>query len=149
MRDILKGTSVTVTEERATRIKPILKWIKEGAPRKRERDQAARILKGIEGIKDWRQVILTRGEVELLVFVEAEASEVVGEKSSQLSLFSLLDRPTATASRVPKVVEEGPVLKTELTKEEQEERDETIGRLGYKPKPQSYFEAEMRARREE
>ena len=77
MGDELKGISVVIRQERADSIRPILKWIKEGAPRKRERTQAASILREIVGVKDYKQLILTRGEVELLNFIYTEFPEGV------------------------------------------------------------------------
>ena len=79
-----------VSKERADSIRPILRWIKEDAPRKREREQAAKILRELEGIKDWKQVMLTRGETEMLNFVFREFPEGVGgSEGRQLDLFDV------------------------------------------------------------
>ena len=72
LRDTLRGHSYLFTKDKADSIRPILRWIKADAPRVRERKQAANILREIEGVKDWKQVILPRGEAELLSFVFTE-----------------------------------------------------------------------------
>lgn len=166
MRDRLKGKSVVITKERARSIRPILLWIKKISTRQKIRFQAASILKEIEGIEDYKQVILSRGEADLLTFVFSEWPEGVDPEGKQLSLFSQTSESTRTIREAPKfatghapsgekvdipiieeVKEEPPSLKAKLTEREQEERDETIRRLGYEPKPTSYFEDIMRESR--
>ena len=72
-----------ISKERADSVRPILRWIKEGASRGKEREQAASILRKIEGIKDYKQVILTKGETELLSFIYTEFPEGVVEGKQQ------------------------------------------------------------------
>lgn len=171
MGNLLKGSSIVFTKGKADSFRPILRWIKADAPRKREREQASRILREIEGIKDWKQVILSRGEAELLNFIATEFPEGarVEEQIKQLELFPKGLTESACAIRVEpkyygtsisgeiielpnppkreKVV--GPKLKKVLTSQEQEERDSTISKLGYKLKPDSYWDAELKARGQE
>lgn len=75
MRDSVEGKSFVISKEKAEVYVPILKWIKEGAPRVRERRDAAAVLREFKGIKDWKQVILSRGEMEMLRFVMEEFPE--------------------------------------------------------------------------
>jgi len=149
LRDHLRGKSVVITKERARSIRPILLWIKEISTRQKVKLQAASILKEIEGIVDYKQVILTRGEADLLTFIYSEWPAGVDPEGKQLSLFSQTSESTRTIREIPRrVPEEKPVLKTKLTEEEQAERDETISRLGYEPKPTSYFEDILMRKRE-
>ena len=70
---------ITITKEKADRIRPILRWIKSDAPGKKERKQAARLLEEIEGIKEtsWKQLVLSKGEESLLDFILTEFPEGV------------------------------------------------------------------------
>jgi len=82
----LKGKPFIMTRERANGIRPILEWIEKEAPRQRERSQATSLLKDIRGISDWKQLMLTRREVEMLSFIFAEFPE--GSRlNQQLELF--------------------------------------------------------------
>lgn len=74
MSDI-RGRSHIIRKERADSVRPILRWIKKSSSRKKVRDESASILRKLEGINDWKQVILTRGEEELLSFVYNEWPE--------------------------------------------------------------------------
>jgi len=139
-----------MTKERASSIRPILRWIKSAASRKRERVQAANILKEIEGIKDWKQIVLTRGEAELLSFVYEEFPEGAGETGEQLSLFSLLKVPKEFHPSTPvQAKEEKPTLKTSLTTEEQEERDTSLEAGRYEPLPQSHWAEKLKGKGQE
>lgn len=131
MRDRLRGKSVTISRERANSIRPILRWIKEGASRKRERMQAASILEEIEGISAWKQVILTKGEAQLLSFIYTEFPEGV-EVEKQQRLFPQEAAKTVVIAVHPKLArEEKPQLKGVLTREEQDEREKAgLTRLG-------------------
>lgn len=81
MGNYLRGQSAIITKERADSIRPILEWIKGASTRKKIRIQAATILREIEGIKDYKQVILTKGETDLLNFIYTEFPE--GSKLDQ------------------------------------------------------------------
>lgn len=146
-RDITRSHMAYFSKEKASSIRPILKWIKEGAPRKREREQAAKILKEIEGIKDWKQVQLTRGEAELLNFITEEFPDGAGESGRQLSLFSLFKEPEEVRIVVPPIPKkERPVLKTDLSEEEQAERDSSLEAGRYEPLPASHWERKLRSK---
>jgi len=119
-----------VTSERARGMRPVLKWIKEAAPRKKERETASRLLRELEGIKETKQLLLSKYEADMFLFILTEFPSGV-EDEKQLSLFSLLE-PTTTVTHLgvnrPKQL---PELKTELTKEEQDERESAgLSRLG-------------------
>ena len=155
-RNLMRGNSYVISKERAESIRPVLKWIKEGASRKREREQAARILRAIEGIEDWKQIVLSRGEAEMLGFIIKEFPSGV-EPTRQLSLFDLEKPRTTVLREAPKsfghtpsgeevelpppsrVARELPVLKTKLTPEEESERKSTVSKPRYEPKPDSYY----------
>lgn len=85
-----------VSEERAKGACKVLRWIKEAAPRKKEREEAAGLLKLLSGIKVARQVILTRGQEEMLTFVLDEFPVV---EPTQLSMFG--PQEEVLLSRVP------------------------------------------------
>ena len=142
MRDYSRSKSFQVTSDRARGMRPVLRWIKESAPRKKERNTAYRLLQELEGIREVKQLLLNKDESEMFLFVLTEFPSGV-ESERQLSLFSLLE-PTTTLTgsgvRKPKAP---PVYRTELSEEEQAERDETVGRLGYQPQPDSFFTAKM------
>ena len=80
----IRGKSYYISKERADSIRPVLRWIKDAAPRKRERQEASSILREIEGITEHKQVILTRSEGEMLEFVVKEFPQ--GETERQLKL---------------------------------------------------------------
>ena len=143
MRDKLRTTALTISREKAISIRPILRWIKEGAPRARERLQATRILREIEGVENYKQILLTRGEAELLSFVFTEFPEGV-EPERQLELFTSSPAPFPVRKPVEGETSTKLGLKTKLTAEEQAERDLTIGGLGYKPKSESYWQNELK-----
>ncbi len=150
MSDYLRGRTVIMTKERARSIKPILQWIKEASTREKIRLQAIRILKEIEGIVDWRQLSLSRSEMDLLTFVFTEFPDGTVEPGRQLSLFSSLEEPIRVLGEIPRrAPEPKPALKSELTAEEQKERDETVSKLGYQPKPPAYFDAIFKKRAED
>lgn len=141
-RDILDNRVAYFTKDKADSVRPILKWIKEAASRKRERTQAANILREIHGIQDWKQVQLTRGEAELLSFVQEEFPGGVSiERGRQLSLFSILEKPEGPRPKTISLVEKEtkPVLRTDLTAEEQKEREETLRTGSYEPKSSDYW----------
>lgn len=136
-----------ITEDRARSVRPILRWIKEGAPRKRDREEASSILRAIEGVKDKKQVFLTRGQSDLLSFIYEEFPETTFV-STQLDLFSPTEdflmrqkpeRRIKTATYKPKeknlpgahVMKAKPKPKEVLTEEEQQER----GRIGLSALP--------------
>lgn len=137
----LRGRSYVMTREKARSILPILKWIKEAATRSRERVQAGNIIKKIQDIERMRQVILTKGEAELLSFIYTEFPQgVPPEEGKQLEMFTMkdFDEPTRFgASLVPRWKEQGlppptekserqkPALKKVLTPEELAEVDTT------------------------
>lgn len=150
-----------MSKDRADSLRPILRWVKEAAPRQRERKQAAGILREIEGIKDWKQIVLTRGEAELLGFIVKEFPEG-GAVERQLPLFDLRERgevvlgtierrrtgtsPSGEEVELPtpmKSLNPDPVLKTELTPGEQAERESTVSKPRYEPKSEAYWNARM------
>jgi len=81
----LKGRSVFITKDRADRFRPILKWIRRSAPGKKEQLQASRILREIEGIKEHKQIVLPKGEFDMLTFIATEFPDGV-ETGRQLGL---------------------------------------------------------------
>ena len=66
-----------MTKDKADSIRPILRWISREAPRKRERTQAIHILREMEGIRDYKQMIISRGEAEMLGYIYNEFPEGV------------------------------------------------------------------------
>lgn len=131
-----------ITEDRVRSVRPILRWIKEGAPRKRDREEAADILRAIEGVKEKKQVFLTSSQSNLLSFIYEEFPETTFV-STQLDLFSPTEdflmrqkseRRIKTATYKPKeknlpgthAMKAKPKPKEVLTEEEQQER----GRIG-------------------
>lgn len=158
MGDILKKRSFIVTKERAKRVRPILRWIKEGAPHVRDRRLASHLLDETSGIEEFKQLLLPKDEADLLLYVMTEFPEGVDEgKQLKMDL-----SPTVTVITDPRMSQSKqilpspstkpaiarPVLKTELTAEEKAERQETISSLGYKPKPDSVFNKILRERSE-
>ena len=141
----LKGRAVTVSEDSANSTRPILKWIKEAAPRTRERVQASSLLRKFEGVKGWKQILLTKGEVELLEFIYTEFPEgAPPEEGRQLelissSLFEDFTHGEGTTFRKIKMPKAPPILKKNLTPEEQAERDATLEASRYQTKPDSAF----------
>ena len=61
-----------VTNDRVRGMRPVLKLIKESAPRKRERTVAARLIQELEGIREVKQVLLNKEESEMFIFVLTE-----------------------------------------------------------------------------
>ena len=137
-------------EDTARKVRPILRWVKEGASRKREREDATSLLRKIEGIKEHRQVSMTKGEAELLMFIYQEWPDVTF-KPRQLNLGLVEERvidslPGKRSAKTPKSKLEriggvesraAPIgkatLRTSFTKKEQEERK----RIGLSPVPMS------------
>jgi len=139
--------SHVISEEKAKGARKVLRWIKEAAPRKREKEEAAGLLKILEGVGEkGKQVLLTRGQEEMLSFVLEEFPVV---EPTQLSLFSpqeeyyLSQTPTEGGSLFtppthrklssksirpdqslpePYPASRKPVLKSELTVEDKQER---------------------------
>lgn len=126
-----------ISEEKAKGARKVLRWIKDQAPRKREREEAASLLRVLEGVRGGsRQVILSRGQEDMLAFV-LEAFPVV--EPTQLSLLSpqeeiLLNqapgkevgegvrgRPGQTLPE-PTAKRTKPILKSQFTEEEKEAR---------------------------
>ena len=62
----MQDKSIYITGTHAEGMLPYLKWIAEEAPQKKYRVAAKTLLTKIRGIKDWRQILLTRGEEEVL-----------------------------------------------------------------------------------
>lgn len=62
---------VFIDTEKAEGSKEILRWISKAAPRKREREQAKRLLAILNATRPGRrQVLLTEGEAEMLKFID-------------------------------------------------------------------------------
>jgi len=130
--------TLVISEERARKVRPILRWIKEAAPRKREREEAAGALRAIEGVKGNKQISLSRGQEEMLLFVFEEFPETTQE-AKQLTLWGPEEEYRLTYPAVGKIKpivrpidkldipkhpgSKKPVLKKELTAEEQAERE--------------------------
>lgn len=120
--------SYIISRERAINIRPILRWIKEAAPREKERKEAAGLLSEIEGIREQRQIILTKGQAEMLAFIYQEFPETAQEPT-QLELWdptkaikeSIITSPGSTISTPVR-----PKVKEKFTEEEQLAR-ESIG----------------------
>lgn len=55
-----------ISKDHADNLRPIVKWVHEAAPRKKLRIAAASLLPKLSGIKDWKQVSLSRAESDLL-----------------------------------------------------------------------------------
>ncbi len=145
----LKGRAITVSEDRANSTRPILKWIKEAAPRTRERVQASSLLRKIEGIKGWKQILLTKGETELLEFVYSEFPEgAAPEEGRQLELLTFANLEDAIHGKRTPFKVSGlkihPVLKKDLTPEEQAEKDATLDQAKYQAKPEKYWQKGLR-----
>ena len=129
--------TLVISEERARKVRPILKWIKEGAPRKRERDEAAGALRALEGITGTKQISVTRGQEDMILFVFDTFPETTFA-ATQLSMFSPteefnLTHPTTGKVRpIKRLIDElnipkheglkRPVLKKEFTEEDRLER---------------------------
>lgn len=127
--------SHTISEERAKGACKVLRWVREAAPRKKEKEEAASLLKLLEGIKGHRQVILTRGQEEMLAFILDEFPVV---EPSQLFMFSpqeeiLLSHPPVSRGPSEPIRPEQdlpepspgtikPKLRGELTEEDREAR---------------------------
>lgn len=140
--------SYVVTEERARNVRPVLRWVKEAAPRKRERDEATGLLKLLTGVKASKQILLTKGQEEMLLFIFDEFPETV-EVPVQMTMWdpteeyriglSTHTRPGRVMGARPELplpkreVIERPELKTTFTEEEQDERE----RAGHSRLPQS------------
>lgn len=134
-----------VTEERARNVRPILRWVKESAPRKREREEAASLLRLLVGVKETRQILLTRGQEELLLFIFDEFPETT-TSPTQMSLWDPIEEfkmgTYSGSGKVVKVRPELPLpmqeptvkagLKATLTEEDQDERE----RVGLSRLPQ-------------
>lgn len=121
--DKLRKRSFVITKDRARSIRPVLNWIKEDAPRKSERVLATKLLEHIEGVRDIKQILLSKGEAELFMFVMTEFP-TVGDTEKQLSMFDLhkIGRPEVVVLPYTPNFRSKPTLKQELTKEEQNSR---------------------------
>lgn len=85
----MKEISWIVTEEKAVRLAPFLRWIGENAPRKIDREAAKGLLGRIRGVKDWKQMLLTKTEETMIAALYdtfPEISEETG-RPEQLRLF--------------------------------------------------------------
>lgn len=131
--------SHVITEEKAKGVRKVLRWIKEAAPRKREREEAESLLRVLEGVRGTKQILLTRGQEEMLSFITEEfpITEPV-----QLSLFSPQEEhymsQAPTQRRVPsksirpdqKLPGPHPITKPRLKGELTEEDKEARRRIG-------------------
>lgn len=80
---------IFITKEKADSVKGILRWIADAAPRKREREQAKRILASLSAVRPGgsRQILLTEGEAEMLRFIdETYPDGIIGDYQLQLPL---------------------------------------------------------------
>jgi len=141
--------SHVITGEKARGARKVLRWIKEAAPRKREKEEAASLLRILDNVGEGgKQVLLSRGQEEMLSFILEEFPVV---EPTQLPLFgpqeevymrqlpsrtgSLFTEPTTkrgpsgdVRGRPNQVLPEPsprlrkPTLKTELTEGEKLER---------------------------
>jgi hypothetical protein len=66
---------VIVSKDHADQLKPKLKWLIDTTSKKEYRLQARRILAEIEGIKDWKQISITKRERQLLTAVQTAFPE--------------------------------------------------------------------------
>lgn len=161
-KNYVRGHTYFLSKERADSMRPILRWIKKDAPRTRERSQATRILREIEGIKEHKQILLSRGEAEMLAFIIKEFPEGVGVERQLELQFSFGTAPVTRLSEAPQSYGHTPSgepvelpepsvralpkpeLKSELTSEEEAERAEALKRARYEPKPDSYYEKRLK-----
>jgi len=82
-----RGNLIVMDKERADAIRPILRWIKSAAPRKIDRKDAADMLREMEGLQGWKQLVLTTRELQMLDFIYKEYPEVINPvKEKQLEL---------------------------------------------------------------
>jgi len=127
--------SHVITEEKAKGVRRVLRWVEEAAPRKREREEAGSLLRVLSGVKGTKQILLTRGQEEMLAFITEEFPTY---EPTQLSLLSPQEEVLMYQSSISKVASSKPVhkeknlpgahklikpkLKTELTEEDKEAR---------------------------
>jgi hypothetical protein len=82
-----------VSGDHADELRPVLKWIKAEAPRKKERINASKILTKLEGLKkgreNWKQIMIHKGEADLLDTISKAfpPGSVIGEGGKQLDFF--------------------------------------------------------------
>ncbi len=154
----IRGRTILISRETAASLKPILRWVVEASPRQREKSQASSILRKIEGISDWKQILLTRGEEDLLGFIRTEFPEgAATEEGRQLDLFTTRDFFTESHELIqnpwwkekgmeeplPKEKREITKFKKTLSAEEQAERDFTIQQSRYQPKSEQYWKGKL------
>ena len=77
---------IFITEDHADRLRPVLRWVKEAAPRVRERRLASSLLHNIRRVVDWKQIALTKAEYELLAAVNLAFPEGATPEGYQYSL---------------------------------------------------------------
>ena len=65
----MREKSWIITEERANSLLPYLRWIGTNATRKKYRIAARSLLGRLEGVKDWKQILVTKTEEEMVAAI--------------------------------------------------------------------------------
>ena len=137
MEKKLRGVLVTFTRDKAECLKPILRWVRDEAPRKEERLNAKIFLRELSGTipeGEWKQILITKKQKRFLDNLYAAfPGGAAPDSGKQLELFG----GSFTETKHPRV---GPPdsryilrnqIKKELTKEDMDARESlNLPRLG-------------------
>ena len=83
--------SIFITEDHAARLRPVLQWVEEAAPHTRERSTARSLLGKIRNVREWKQLLLTRPEYEILAAVHLAFPEGATPEGHQYKLAEPLE----------------------------------------------------------
>ena len=144
-----KLTTWVVTRESAEALRGPLKFLKENHPQKRVRLQASGLLEKLRPFEGGtKQLVVSRKEKSfLLTLYEAYPEALTPPRQLVMNLDPRATseearRPASGGRKLPKAPK--PKLKENLTPEEQEERNQTLKQAEYQPKPESYWNQQLK-----
>lgn len=83
----MQNKSIFLTQDHVQGLLPYLKWVSESAPRKQYREAAKSLISKTRGVKDWKQIIVTKREEEVLDAVHsAFPYEVIVPKQLKMKM---------------------------------------------------------------
>ena len=84
---MIREKSFIISKDRAAHFIPIFEIIAHDAPRKSDRLTGARILRELEGVKDWKQMYFTSKEFSMFEDINRKIPEGLNYEGEQFKLF--------------------------------------------------------------
>ena len=86
---MIREQSIILNKERAAHFIPVFEIIATSAPRKSDRLVGAKILRDLQGIKDWKQIYLSGKELSMFNDINRKLPEGLNYEGEQFKLFKI------------------------------------------------------------